>query len=680
VRAVFVAFALWAGLAIAACGDNLNGRISIVTDPGFEPALAELARLVPYPITVVTGGNVDGARIDVLRDPAIPAEGYRLEETPSAHGGGPVTAAITVRASDVLGAQYGAAAALEALGFRFRHPFDTFVPDLPVLGEFDGAVHRPEVRVRGLQLHTLHPIEGYFAFWEPSAESTEDAHRIIDWVIKNRGNYLQWVPLDDILDPGRHAAWKAFTRELIDYAHARGVRVGINIQLFGQSNLQLAFDLTDDRTGMIPIADEIAARLPLVTDGLPFDVYDLSFGEFFNADPQKFVDAVNEVRSQLRARAPEAEMHAVVHVGAEQVVSYMGEQLLYYFLVKFADPSIIPDIHTTMFYDLFEPADGAYHHEDFADHRAYLTSRMCANQPAAYFPETAYWVAFDNSVPQAMPLYVRNRWLDLARLRATVPCGKLDNHLLFSSGWDWGYWLHDVTALRASYELPASYEQLVEAELGPELGAAAPIVIELIEAQRTGLMEQKLVPYLAGRDAAIDAGRALGIVSQPDRITVDDLAAGADRAAFRTGVMAPLEAYAGRLDELGARLGATKLPDSRWAAELRDGMTVNQIRARFVLAVYEATLQELAGDAAAAAEQRARAAELLEQGRAVVTARHADLHDPHGRRLVERTTNRTFYQFGYLFMADTLCYWQRELAQVDKILGLSSSPPPACIF
>src|SRR5262249_32748067 len=160
------------------------------------------------------------------------------------------------------------------------------------------------------------------------------------------------------------------------------------------------------------------------------------------------------------------------------------------------DPSIVPDIHTVMFYDLFEPADGAYHHVDFAEHRAYLAERMCAGKPAGYFPETAYWVAFDNSVPQSFPLYVRNRWLDLARLRSDVRCGKLDTHLLFSSGWEWGYWLHDVTALRASYELPASYEALVEDAFGLDLAAAVPAMVELIEVQRTRLMGDRLVAYL----------------------------------------------------------------------------------------------------------------------------------------------------------------------------------------
>src|SRR5262249_20598663 len=160
-----------------------------------------------------------------------------------------------------------------------------------------------------------------------------------DWVIKNRGNYLQWVLLQDILDPARAAEWSAFTRQVIDDAHARGLRVGVNVELFGHSDLQQAFDLVDSDTD--PVPPQIAQRLPIIT-GLPWDVYDLSFGEFFDADPQAFIDGVNQVASQLRTLAPAAELHATVHVGSGQRVTYMGQDIPYYFLVKFADPTIVP--------------------------------------------------------------------------------------------------------------------------------------------------------------------------------------------------------------------------------------------------------------------------------------------------------------------------------------------------
>jgi hypothetical protein len=626
------------------CGEPARGGLAIA--PGPFGQVAELVALTP-------GTELaDAGDITVVDDAALSLEAFQLERS----GDG-----VVVHAHDALGAQYGVAAALEAYGYRFRHPHDPLVPDAPVLGEVDPAVHAPETRVRGLQLHTLHPIEGYYATWEP--DGGDDARAIVDWLIKNRGNYLQWVALDDIMDPARHAEWQQSTRALIDYAHARGVRVGLNLQLFGQSNLQNAFDLDDTSLA------QVHERLPLVTQDLPFDSYALSFGEFFDADPQVFIDSVDAVRDELRADAPAAEMHAVVHVGDTQRVTYMGQDTLYYFLVQYADPSIIPDIHTVMFYDLFEPAGGAYHHADFAEHRAYLRSRMCAGQPVAYFPETAYWIAFDDSVPQAEPLYVRNRWLDLDRLRASG-CGPLDTHLLFSSGWEWGYWLHDTTALRASYELPPSWQALIDRELAPDLAGAAPVVEQLVELQHTALMDAGLAPYVAGRDAAIDAGRLLGIVSQPDRVTFDDLATLADWSAFRAQVLAPLAAYARALDAL-----AVDVPDTRWGRELADGIAVDRLRAHFVGAAYEAQLAQLAGDRAGAAAQLAIAHRLLAEAQAIVRGRHADLHDPHGRRLVEQhAPNHTFYAFGYLAMADTLCYWARELAQVE------GETPASCLF
>ena len=368
-----------------ACGDNLHGNISI--DPGpWADAIGAQVAMSPYRgLSIGSGGDY---AIAVADDPAIPLEGYRLEPT--------TASSWTVHAHDVLGAQYGTAAALENLGFRFRHPFDPYVPQVPVAGNADNVVHAPQVRVRGLQVHTLHPIESYFAFWEPSPESSYDAHRIIDWVVENRGNFLQWVGLNDIIhDSDRYAAWLPFTSELIAYAHLRGIRVGFGFELFGTGDLQQGFDLVDDSSS--PPGPQIAERLSLVTGAmLPFDVYALSFGEFFDSDSQLFIDSVNETALQLRQVAPNAEMHAVVHDGGTQVINYDGRNIIYYFLVQYCDPSIVPDIHTTFFFDLFEPADGAYQMTDFSPHRQYLEDRMCAAQKAAYYPEDAYWVAFDD--------------------------------------------------------------------------------------------------------------------------------------------------------------------------------------------------------------------------------------------------------------------------------------------
>jgi hypothetical protein len=303
---------------------------------------------------------------------------------------------------------------------------------------------------------------------------------------------------------------------------------------------------------------------------------------------------------------------------------------------------------------------------------------MCANQPAAYFPENAYWIAFDDSVPQLFPLYTHSRWLDLHDL-AGAGCGPLDEHLLFSSGWEWGYWLHDVVALHASYELPAAPGDAIADTLSPDLGTgAAALVDQIATDQHAALMDGKLGAYISGRDVVIDAGRTVGIISQPDRITFDDLAASGDADGFTASVLMPLAAYATTLDARQAELDQLSLPDSRWTAELRDGVAIDRLRARFVLSTYGAEVAHLRGQDATAL--LAQAASLMAQAQDVVNGRHADLHDTHGRRLVDKTANQTYYQYGYLHMADTLCYWHREYDQVAAILDNTTTVPPGCVF
>ena len=657
---------------LIACGDNVRGNIALESPGPWRGAFSEFVSLSNYGGLVL--GTEGDFRISIVQDPAIPAESYRIDSIGVDHW--------TVRARDILGAQYGAADAIESLGLRFRHPFETYVPREIAGAPETGVLHEPEIRVRGFQLHTLHPIESYFGFWEPSAGSLNDARRIIDWIIKNRGNYVEWVALDDIMDPAnpdKHAAWKAHTQAIIEYAHSRGVRVGLNIQLFGSSNLQAAFDLHDDEKVAVP--ESIDQRLPLITQDLPFDIYHLSFGEFFGTDPAVFISSTNEVLRQLRLRAPQAELHGFVHVGKTHRVTYMNRDLIYYFLVQYADPTITPDIHTVMYYNLYDDAGGAYQHDMFDEHKQYLLDRMCANLPVSYVPETGYWVAFDNSVPMYLPLYVYSRWRDLDGL-SKEGCGPLDQHILFTTGWEWGYWLHDVTALRASYELPPSPKQLIEHAYAPDLGAAgADLIDQLMNEQKRALIDQRLAGYLSARDAVIDIGRMADppIISQPDRIQfMQMLAPDFDLGAFQTNVVDALDAHADKLDELAGKLAALDLADTRWTREVSQGFEIDRLRARFMHLLYNATAARAGGGSGKADYDRAVA--LLAEATKVVQARHGDLHDTHRRRLLDKVSNATVYQYGYLYHADSLCYWKRELIQVGNILGTSTETPPACFF
>jgi len=564
-----------------------------------------------------------------------------------------------VRGGAPLGAQYGLAHALEAQGFGFFHPWKTSVgaPKSPESGDY-----QPEVdQRRGLHLHTLHPIEAYYDFWESGEANLEGAKRTIDFIVKNRGNYVQWLALDDIL---KGVDNKAHQAAIVAYAHMRGLKTGIGIQLFGKSNLQNAFDLIDEDPDP---GVEMRRRLHVLLDGVPHDNVNLSFGEFFGADPAVFVQRVEEAYAAIQEVAPGIEVSSPIHLGDQPSlkVTYMGETLLYYFLIKFARAPITPWVHTVMYYNLYEDAGGAYFHDDFRDHRAFIEGKLSAGQPVSYFPESAYWIAFDNTIPMYLPLYMRSRWLDLKSLK---PAGRLRDHVLFSSGWEWGYWQTDAATLRMNYTLPDRWDAPIKQMLGEQAGE---LIYRLGEEQHDALIIKRLAAYLAGRDQIIDAGEALGIVSQPDRIQFDEIAANPD---FRARVFEPLKAHAAAVTAIDADRAALGLSnDDPFLAELNDAFEITARRARFVVLVNEAAL-----DKNPAAIMKAQ--EELDAAKLVISRRRKAMHDPDVKPLIRNTPNATFYQYGYLREADTLCFWEREMAQVRFLVLQVSEPIPGCIL
>ena len=593
--------------------------------------------------------------------------------------------AVVVHGGLPLGVQYGLADALERVGYRFFHPQETVRPE--GLDAFDvdgtGTLETPEQSVRGLSPHTLHPIEMTLDGWMPSEAGALRTRRVIDWLVKNRGNYLQNPALDNILaDAATREAWALNTASMVNAAHARGVRVGAGLQLFGGSNLQLAFDLLEDASGSLDTRRaRMEERLDVLTRGVPYDALNLSFGEFSQMPPETFLENVNLFLDVVKTRNPDTEVSAVIHVGdtPDTRTVYQGEDLLYYQLVRYADPRIVPYIHTVMYYNLFDDAGGAYHHEDFSEHRDYLYDELGAGEPVAYFPESAYWCAFDNTVPAYLPVYVYSRWRDMDQIRAEAPA-PLDQHVLFSSGWEWGYWQNDVATLRMGWETPTDWRDLYAEMFAPwdqpDLAAA---LSDLAEAQHGALIGERLAPWMAGRDVLMESGRRLGILAQPDRPTWSEVAAmtADERAALRTSVLVPLAAHADTTQAILDRLDAVP-GDDRWLAEIRDGVEVDVLRARFMVAMLTSMLAHADGDASSARESFSSAIMFKDAAQEVVHRRAAGFHDPDPSRLVERADNPTIYDFGYLHMSDTLCFWERDRVQVGRIVAGATGTDPGC--
>ncbi|MBW2255191.1 MAG: hypothetical protein JRI25_11405 [Deltaproteobacteria bacterium] len=641
----------------------------------FAPFVAYLdhpdATLVSLEDPATAGGR--GTRFAVIADLDC-RECYSLETTRrgyTVHGGTP------------LGVQYGLAHALELAGFRFYHPYRTRVPErLEVVEEHPdlGVLHEPEMTRRGLHLHTLHPIEGFFDVWVPSDDNRGRASRIIDWTIKSRGNHLQWFGLDDIISsPATHEAWAAHTAAIVDEGHRRGLAMAIAVELFAEANLQRAFDLVDDPNG--DLAAQMHERFALLTEDVEWDMVFLTFGEFFDQDPDEFISAIDLANEVLQEKAPGTPMTSWIHVGDDLHVTYNDEEMIFYFLAQFADPSIVPWVHTVMYFDLFEPAHGAYHHEEFDEHRAFLLEKLEAAEPVGYIPESAYWIAFDISVPTYLPLYIRSRWLDVHEVRERASGDgfeALKEHVLFSSGWEWGYWQTDYATLRMNWSCPDAYADVLEEMWAPyDEPALAEAIVGLTEAQHAAFIEGPLAAWFAGRDAILDLGSVLGIVSQPPRPSFNEITtmSPTERQALRDGEVAALTALADATRDALATLEAAEVnKEDPWVAELKDGVEIDALRAEYMAALLGAVLDAADGGSASLDQAEAR----FSEARSVIDRRHAALHDPLPGRLLEEGHNPTIYQFGYLLRAEELCYWERELIQVRNVVEGGNAVPPGC--
>ena len=623
-----------------ACNGTEKG-LNIVVPSALEPAIADYVNFLDREdVGWMIGERCRPEEVRLVYN-ANRGECYRFLET----------GRCTQIEGGFLGLQYGLSDLLEQAGMGFFHPHASTGPQelsIPAITETEWQC--PQMTRRGIHMHTLHPTEGYFDAWEPEGDTT-NMRRIADWIVKNRGNHLQWVALDSM-----PANWETNTQAIVDAIEARGLTTGLGVQLFSEANLQEAFNLVADDSG--DHRTQMEREWSRVSK-VGFDLFNLSFGEFFSSEPETFIESIDLSHTILQEQSPGTEMTTVLHVGDDLRVEYEGQEWIYYLLAQFADPEIKPWIHTVMYYNLYDDAGGAYHHEEFDQHRSLIEDYLAAEEPVGYFPESAYWCAFDSPIPQYLPVYIRSRWTDMNQLNG------LQDHVLFSSGWEWGYWLNDVATLRMNWQVPGDYCNTIEDILAPiDAPNLAPAICALAEVQHEALIVNRMAPWTASLDAAMAAGANLDIVAQPLRPDFDALTPDDREIADRLDALA---------DDTEAIWSTLSDSDDPWVEEVRDGMEIDVLRARFMARLVTASIDADPAELSAAEAHHARA-------RSVVDTRHGALWDPDPARLLGTEENHTLYDFGYLLRAEELCFWERELTQVRNFVLDESETVPGCLL
>lgn len=565
VRATVAALALMA----ASCSQGSGwraGDLAIVvatTDPGVRRAAEDLARLVEAstgiaPPIVDSVDETDRAHPMLVGEgpwgcDALPEDAYQVSRVVIGDrvalrfcGGGP------------LGTQYGVYEWLHTLGVRFIHPEQTYVPhrnEVPAeLPKEERGVREPAFALRGFHLHTQHPLELLEALLEDDPEEVERAYRYVDWLVANKQNVLQWILLDSIPEP----EWKAQASRITEYAHRRGVKVIAETSFTSeQQNAHRLLDPADAIDDLQQLRDGIDSVLEAGFDGLAIN---LGSSEFSETDAGETIGWMNEGAAHALDEH-DVPLFVVNHVPAGLFVPEYG--VSFYDLPGFAEPDVGTYVHTTMFYGLRGPAP-VYGNTDFGRQADYLLGEV-DERPIVYYPESAWWLTFDDTIPLFLPIYVERRIDDLNFL-STVP--GVDGHVTFSSGWEWGYWLTDLAIARGSWTPDRPFDETLEDVLGPFGKQTVSRVTRTTLAQKSALLEGGLTPFLTGEDVPTEIGVAAGIIFHPLIPTPEAVLAMTEDA---------LDSYQSSLDDLAEHCTELASLADEWREDVGVGLTPHEV-------------------------------------------------------------------------------------------------------
>jgi hypothetical protein len=610
-------------------------------------------------------------------------DGYALRRIDA---GGKTT--VLVYAPDAADLASGAYALLEELGARFFHPKQELVPSLgaPRLPHTLDVWRHPLTQTRGLQPHTLHPIEYFETFMQPSDANLADAKRFVDWLVKTGQNYMQW-PLLSTVD---WATWAPYATSILNYAHSRGVKIGAQPEVWYQAALQNNYVLISANGNW---ASDMRAGIDQLMQ-LPWDRVELALGEFTGTDAQTVIDWLDYATEYITSKYPTVLVDVQNHVGnySQLWVPYDGQTFFFYHLFGFCDLSLGQSVHTLSIFDLYRDW-ATYAHPNFHLQHQYLMNELASGHRTGYFPEAAYWISADIDVPLFLPETLYARWLDIHTLSQEIVqqgLPPLDHHIEFMSGHEWNYWLTDYLVAKMLWQPDAPLDTFLQSYTSAFGNCATDVDAALqsyISLQTRAIFDQRLFAYVQGENETVDLGYLAGLETHPKRVEFEQLMTMTPSvlADFVASVVQPLESFAAQSqpieDAIAARCRGSDATLAPWCEELQDGITIVTLRAQHAATLYRAMIDYVQGDGSGATALLAQAGQITTQAAAVVAHRESQYRFDLARETGDYA-NPTIYQFGYLRQAHTLCYWHRRETQVSYILqnGVPEGQPslPSC--
>ena len=554
----------------------------------------------------------------------------------------------------------------EHLGFRFYHPRETIIPHWQ--GGWPSEDHDmtfsgdPLFDKKGFHLHTQHPLELTEQLLDPtSPNAMADIKQYIDWLVRNGQNYFEFCLLNDV----DKKQWPTHAKAFVDYAHSRGILAGadISLHMIQQKTFQLY-------KGPINQKKQIEKNLEwLLQADWDYLSMEFSTAEFIAGHTGKKEELRQYIISWLLLHSHTTltgRQHVVTHVNAKSEEHKAVVDSAALALDKHRGVLV----HTVMFYDMTEPNAPVYENKNQRHQFEFMLDQV-KQRETWYYPESAYWITFDNSVPMFLLPYLSARLSDIdSCVKYGVP-----GHLTFSSGWEWGYWLFDWSIARWSWRY--TYNGIAETRT-PDMYARQVDSKDQAYQLNKGLALQQ--QYLKDEDLM----RWMTAMTITDEISIKGLnnayeprpqwsykflegkANDSIISVVRLQVLPKLKAFA---DKSAVIVHYMRPNTDSVSAEWADGIEITGLRAlhryytlQYILDRREAAInkQKINGDSLLI-----KAAEIRAQAQKIVNRRQLHYRYPISS-IAARRWDHTAYHYGYLYLASDLHFWQREEEQARR--------------
>lgn len=517
------------------------------------------------------------------------------------------------------------------LGFLFPHPRWQISPSMKEALSHCGNTYswKPSFKKRGFHLHTLHPNEWVKGFLEGDEKIATD---MVRWLARNRQNLLDL----SLMRPDFKETLLSLKKPFIlakNLGISRGVSIGATFQ---QQN---SFKLIGFFKALTGYQDErsLIKGINKLSKSLDYDflVMEIGTSEFTSTNYERTLSWLNAASEELVKSGKK--LLTKIHVSTNQVSPQWGN---FNFLPRFASKDIGVLPHTVMFYGLEDPKAPMYGNKNF-HHLLTFIQEEKNQREVWYYPETSYWVGMDIDIPLLLTDYLSSRAADM---KLTHEEG-IDGHINFTSGHELGGWLLDWN-VALNTDLDLAFDPLIGVKL---LGEDETLWKDELDFQTKHFKNNQLISILSASNVQDE-------LSSKHRIHT--------RKTIKEIAQSPLlrESEINKLEEAikEAPLSFVKIKNN----ELRALLEVTHLRMEHSLLIRKALrFKPKSRDRITFLD---KAKEIREEALERLQAVKKSYSRYPETNIFKKDKNVTSYDFGYLWTAMTLHFWEREELMIRK--------------